>query len=167
MFSKKRLWKNLLVALALAPAVTIIGILVFLAFGTVDDGVQKLQGDGNWWVLPIVAYCFSLFFLIFVPNSKFGRERKQYIDGYIIHWKESLKKENKPAPSEQEIKELEEFLLGKIKYWDYLNHDLWNSSSYYLYLLEMLEKFNNERVHNIKVAQQYMESRGIEKEKKN
>ncbi len=138
----------MLIALAYVPIVAFVGLLIITIFRVIDDGISKLQADGNWWVILIVVYFLSLILLVYAQHSGFVRARQELIDGYIYYYKEKNNKQNITIPTNQEIEEIKNILMKKIKIWAWFNKDLWNSGSYNSYIIEMAEKYTTKKQAN-------------------
>ena len=65
---ERSIWKNMLLALAVTPATTFIGLIAITLIGGIDQAITKIQISGNWWVILIFAYVLSFLYVIYKPK---------------------------------------------------------------------------------------------------
>jgi hypothetical protein len=125
---KRSVWKNLGLALAATPITAFIGLIIITLVGALDEVITKIQSTGHWWVILIVVYILSLIYFLYEPTFRKNREREKIVNGLILYWEEQLAKENKPQPSDQEIEQVREMFLERVKTWAWFNPELWTES---------------------------------------
>lgn len=124
-FKQRSIWKNLALALAGTPMIAFIGLLVIGLVGALDDAITKIQLQGQWWILLIIAYIISLAYFFYEPKFRRNRERKKFVSALILYWEAQLAQQNKPQPSEEDIKIMSELLLKRVKIWAWFNPKMW------------------------------------------
>jgi len=122
---ERSIYKNLGLALAATPMVSIVGLIIITLFGALDNAITNIQSAGNWWLILIVAYIISLIYFIYEPKIRQNRKRKELVNGLIFYWKERLEKQNKLQESNIDIEFIRENLLKRIKVWAWSDPKLW------------------------------------------
>lgn len=122
---ERSIWKNLGLAIAATPIVSLVGIIVITLVGAVDDAITKIQLAGYWWLILIVAYILSLIYFLYEPKIRKNLERKKVVNALILYWKEQLEKQGKTQPSDEEIELVQDMLLERFKVWAWFDPDLW------------------------------------------
>ncbi|MCK4244682.1 MAG: hypothetical protein KAX20_03555 [Candidatus Omnitrophica bacterium] len=122
---ERGIWKNLGLAIAATPIVSLVGIIVITLVGVVDDAITKIQLAGYWWLMLIVAYILSLIYFLCEPKIRKNLERKKVVNALVLYWKEQLEKQGKTQPSDKEIELVQDMLLERFKIWAWFDPDLW------------------------------------------
>ena len=111
------IWKNLGLALAATPVVSLAGLIIITLIGALDDAITKIQLAGHWWVILIVAYILSMIYFFCEPKIRRNRERKKVVNELMLYWEEQLTKQNKSQPSDREIELVRDMFLERVKVW--------------------------------------------------
>lgn len=142
---ERSIWKNLGLALAATPMVSLVGLIIITLFGALDNAITKIQSAGYWWLILIVVYIISLIYFIYEPKICRNRKRKEVVKGLILYWEEQLEKQNKLQKSDVDKKFICENLLERIKVWAWSDPELWNeyfpNEKYSKYLFGIVDNF--------------------------
>ncbi len=142
---ERGVWKNLGLALAATPVVSLIGLIVITLIGALDNLITRIQLNGYWWVILIAAYILSFIYFLYEPTMCLNRERAKVVNGLILYWKEQLAKQNKPQPLNTEIEEVRKLFLERVKVWAWFDSELWAryfpNEKYSKYLFDIVDNF--------------------------
>ena len=142
---ERGVWKNLGLALAATPVVSLIGLIVITLIGALDNLITRIQLNGYWWVILIAAYILSFIYFLYEPTMCLNRERAKVVNGLILYWKEQLAKQNKPQPLNTEIEAVRKLFLERVKVWAWFDSELWArcfpNEKYSKYLFDIVDNF--------------------------
>ncbi|MCJ7446398.1 MAG: hypothetical protein MUO72_01765 [Bacteroidales bacterium] len=142
---ERNIWKNLGLALAATPVVSLAGLIIITLIGALDDAITKIQLAGHWWVILIVAYILSMIYFFCEPKIRRNRERKKVVNELMLYWEEQLTKQNKSQPSDREIELVRDMFLERVKVWAWFVPELWTrnfpNEKYSKYLFDVVDNF--------------------------
>ncbi len=142
---ERSIWKNMLLALAVTPATTFIGLIAITLIGGIDQAITKIQISGNWWVILIFAYVLSFLYVIYKPKLQIYHGRNKVVNALLLYWKDQQTKRNYLDPPKKEIKLVRECLQERVKVWAWFDQELWKKhfpeEKYSEYMFGMVENF--------------------------
>jgi len=142
---ERSIYKNLGLALAATPMVSLFGLIIITLFGALDNAITNIQSAGNWWLILIVAYIISLIYFIYEPKIRQNRKRKELVNGLILYWEEQLEKQDKLQKSNIDIEFIRKNLLERIKVWAWFDPKLWTEyfpdEKYSKYIFGIVDNF--------------------------